>query len=70
LLPRGFGKPAALPIRLNGDASQIIAEKKAVHFTYQGEQGYMPMIGHLAEVGVVIHDEFREGNIICGQQKS
>lgn len=48
---------------LDGDASQIIAEKKAAHFTYKGEQGYMPMIGHLAEAGVVIHDEFREGNI-------
>ncbi len=23
----------------------------------------MPMIGHLVEAGVVIHDEFREGNI-------
>ena len=23
----------------------------------------MPMIGHLAEAGVVIHDEFREGNV-------
>jgi hypothetical protein len=23
----------------------------------------MPMIGHLAEAGVVVHDEFREGNI-------
>ncbi|MBL0010707.1 MAG: hypothetical protein IPP22_06295 [Nitrosomonas sp.] len=23
----------------------------------------MPMIGHLAEAGVVIHEEFREGNI-------
>jgi hypothetical protein len=62
-LPRGFGNPASLPIRLNGDASQIVAEKKAACFTYQGEQGYMPMIGHLAEAGVVIHDEFREGNI-------
>lgn len=48
---------------LDGDASQIIAEKKAACFTYKGEQGYMPMIGHLAEAGVVIHDEFREGNI-------
>ncbi|HNP52351.1 MAG TPA: hypothetical protein PKJ85_11230 [Nitrosomonas nitrosa] len=46
-----------------GDASQIIAEKKAACFTYKGEQGYMPMIGHLAEAGVVVHDEFREGNI-------
>jgi len=48
---------------LDGDASQVVAEKKTAHFTYQGEQGYMPMIGHLAEAGVVIHDEFREGNI-------
>ena len=48
---------------LDGDASQIVAEKDAAQFTYKGEQGYMPMIGHLAEAGVVIHDEFREGNI-------
>ena len=48
---------------LDGDASQVVAEKKTAHFTYQGEQGYMPMIGHLAEAGVVIHEEFREGNI-------
>lgn len=48
---------------LDCDASQIVAEKQAAQFTYQGEQGYMPMIGHLAEAGMVIHDEFREGNI-------
>jgi len=48
---------------LDGDASQIVAEKKSACFTYKGEQGYMPMIGHLAEAGVVIHDEFRDGNI-------
>jgi len=48
---------------LDGDASQIVAEKQSAQFTYKGEQGYMPMIGHLAEAGVVIHEEFREGNI-------
>jgi len=48
---------------LDIDASQIIAEKEAAQFTYKSEQGYMPMIGHLAEAGVVIHEEFREGNI-------
>ncbi|MBK8386021.1 MAG: transposase [Candidatus Accumulibacter sp.] len=51
---------------LDGDASQIVAEKEAAHVTYKGEQGDMPMIGHLAEAGVVIHDEFREGNIAPG----
>ena len=53
---------------LDGDASQIVAEKEAAHFTYKGEQGYMPMIGHLAEAGVVIHDEFREGHIAPATQ--
>jgi hypothetical protein len=53
---------------LDGDASQIVAEKSAAQFTYKGEQGYMPMIGHLAEAGVVIHDEFREGNIAPATQ--
>lgn len=48
---------------LDGDASQIVAEKRTAQFTYKGEQGYMPMIGHLAEAGIIIHDEFREGNV-------
>jgi hypothetical protein len=48
---------------LDGDASQIVAEKQAAHFTYKGEPGYMPMIGHLAQAGVVIHDEMRAGHI-------
>lgn len=53
---------------LDGDASQIVAEKDTAAFTYKGEQGYMPMIGHLAEAGIVIHDEFREGNIAPATQ--
>ena len=53
---------------LDCDASQIVAEKEAAHTTYKGEQGYMPMIGHLAEAGVIIHDEFREGNIAPAAQ--
>lgn len=53
---------------LDCDASQIVAEKAAAEFTYKGEQGYMPMIGHLAETGVVIHDEFRDGNVAPATQ--
>lgn len=53
---------------LDCDASQIVAEKQSAQFTYKGEQGYMPMIGHLAEAGVVIHEEFREGNIAPATQ--
>ena len=29
---------------------------------YKGFKGYMPMVGHLAENGLVLGDEFREGN--------
>lgn len=36
---------------LDCDASRIVAEKYAAEITCKGEQGYMPMIGHLAEVG-------------------
>jgi hypothetical protein len=44
------------------DASQIVAEKRTAQWTYKGERGYMPMIGTLAENGLVIGYEFREGN--------
>jgi hypothetical protein len=40
----------------------IEAEKRAAAFTYKGFKGYAPMVGHLAENGLVIHDEFRTGN--------
>jgi hypothetical protein len=48
---------------LDIDATQIVAEKRDAAWTYKGERGYMPMVGHLAEAGVVIHDDFRAGNI-------
>ncbi len=47
---------------LDIDATQIIAEKRDAAWTYKGERGYMPMVG-LAEAGVVIHDDFRAGNV-------
>ena len=45
-----------------GPATQIVAEKREAHYTYKGEKGYMPMVGHIAELGLVIGHEFREGN--------
>jgi len=30
--------------------------------TYTGYRGYMPMVGHIAENGLVVGDEFRHGN--------
>ncbi len=47
---------------LDIDATQIVAEKREAHYTYKGEKGYMPMVGHIAETGAVAGYEFREGN--------
>jgi hypothetical protein len=47
---------------LDLDATQIVAEKREAHYTYKGEKGYMPMVGHIAELGLVVGHEFREGN--------
>jgi hypothetical protein len=41
---------------LDIDATQIVAQKCEAHYPY-----YMPMVGHIAELGLVIGYEFREG---------
>ncbi len=47
---------------LDIDATQIVAEKERAKMTYKGERGYMPIVGHLAENGLIIGEEFRQGN--------
>ncbi len=47
---------------LDIDATGIEADKKSARKTYKGYKGYMPMVGHLAENGLIVADEFREGN--------
>ena len=47
---------------LDIDATQIVAEKREARYTYKGEKGYMPLVGHIAENGLAIDHEFREGN--------
>ena len=47
---------------LDIDATGIEAEKQEAKWTYKGYKGYMPMVGHLAENGLIVGDEFREGN--------
>lgn len=47
---------------LDIDATGILAEKESAKMTYKGFKGYMPIVGHLGENGLVLADEFREGN--------
>jgi len=66
LLKRGLKKTGSKEFTLDIDASQIIGWKLEAEFTYKGEKGYMPIVGHIAETGMVIHDEFRDGNVSPG----
>jgi hypothetical protein len=58
LLPSERGSEHTLAI----DATEIAAEKAAAKYTYTGEKGYLPMLGHSAETGLVLGERFREGN--------
>jgi hypothetical protein len=62
LLARALAVEETTDYTLDIDATQIVAEKREAATTYKGERGYMPIVGHLAENGLAIGDEFRPGN--------
>lgn len=62
LLKRGLKGDKIQGYTLDIDATGIKAEKKTARMTYKGVIGYMPIVGHLAEYGFVVGDEFRHGN--------
>ena len=45
------------------DATIIESRKREAKPTYEGERGYQPMLAVWAETGVVLADEFRDGNV-------
>lgn len=66
LVRRQLNRESHSGYTLDIDASQIVAEKKSSKMTYKGELGYMPIVGHLAENGLIAGHEFREGNVSPG----
>jgi hypothetical protein len=62
LLKRGMKYDGITGYTLDIDATGIEAEKHSAKMTYKGSKGYMPIVGHLAENGLVLGDECREGN--------
>lgn len=62
LLKRALKKAKVKGYTLDIDATGIESEKETAKMTYKGYEGYMPIVGHLAENGLVVGDEFREGN--------
>jgi len=63
LLKRGMKYDGIKAYTLDIDATGIVAEKESAKMTYKGFKGYMPIVGHIAENGLVLGDEFREGNV-------
>ena len=45
------------------DATIIESRKREAKATYQGERGYQPMLAVWAETGLILSDEFRDGNV-------
>jgi len=66
ILKRALKRDGNSGYTLDIDATGIEAEKKSARMTYKGYTGYMPIVGHLAESGLVIGDDFREGNASPG----
>lgn len=48
---------------LDADATVIGAEKEEAKWTYKKEKGYQPLLGFLFELGLVLAEEFRDGNV-------
>ena len=48
------------------DASVHESHKKEALWTYEGVRGYQPVIAYWAEQGVILTDQFREGNVPAG----
>ena len=48
------------------DASVHESYKKQALWTYEGVRGYQPVIAYWAEQGVIVADQFRDGNVPAG----
>jgi hypothetical protein len=54
---------------LDLDATLVASEKREARFCYQGFRGYQPLNVWWAEQELVVHTEFRDGNVPAGFEK-
>jgi hypothetical protein len=47
---------------LDCDATLFLSKAQTAQRSYKGERGWFPMLAFWAEAGMVVHDEFRQGN--------
>ena len=61
-LKRGLEHDGIKEYTLDIDATGIESYKELESFTYDGYPGYTPIVRYSAENGLVVSEEFREGN--------
>ena len=50
-------------VTIENDATVVFSTKQECLGTYKGGVGYMPVLGVVAELGIIVGDEFRDGNV-------
>jgi hypothetical protein len=53
-------------VTLDVDATILEAHKHTAAVTYEGSRGYQPVVVVWAEQDLIVHDEFRDGNVPAG----
>lgn len=53
-------------VTIDVDASIHESKKREALWTYEKVRGYQPVIGYWAEQGVIVADQFRDGNVPAG----
>ena len=48
---------------IDQDATIIESHKRQAQWTYEGTRGYQPMVAMWVETGLIVADEFRDGNV-------
>jgi hypothetical protein len=59
----GERRPEQRIATVDQDATIIESRKREAKATYEGERGYQPMLAVWAETGLVLADQFRDGNV-------
>jgi hypothetical protein len=54
---------------LDMDATLVETEKKDALFSYKGYKAYQPINTYWAEHGLILHTEFRDGNVPAGHEQ-
>ena len=66
LLGRVAKRTGTTTATLDCDASLFTSSGRNARMSYKGERGYMPMLAFWSELGMVVHDDFRNGNASPG----